>query len=242
MAPAPKFSPQQQEERILTAAAQCITETSLMDFTMSSIAKGAGLSMGSVYKHIQSKEDVLIALATNMFKNLRQVFERFLALPLTMPEKLLGIGLMTPDKYQLYPFDSHLEMLIGNEAVLKRASNGWIEKMVRVEEPLEQLFNDAISAAIDSGELALHGHNREALVAEILVAIWSMNVGFFQVAFQRHARGLVGELTDLPFPLAIDDPFTKTVQRLLNSYQWQQPLTEPGINNLCLLLEQEGLR
>jgi len=242
MVPAPKFSPQQQEEKILTAAAQCIAETSLMDFTMSSIAKRAGLSMGSIYKHIQTKEDVLIALATKMFENLRQVFERFLALPLTMPEKLLGIGLMTPDKYKLYPFDSHLEMLIGNEAVLKRASSGWIEKMVRVEEPLEQLFFDAISAAIDSGELALDGQNREMLVEEILVAVWSMNVGFFQVAFQRHARGMLGELVALPFPLAIDDPFTKTVRRLLNSYQWQQPLTEQGINDLCLLLEKEGLR
>jgi AcrR family transcriptional regulator len=57
MVPAPKFSPQQQEEKILTAAAQCIAETSLMDFTMSSIAKRAGLSMGSIYKHIQTKED-----------------------------------------------------------------------------------------------------------------------------------------------------------------------------------------
>ncbi|MEH6357848.1 MAG: TetR/AcrR family transcriptional regulator [Pseudomonadales bacterium] len=242
MAPAPKYSLQQQEEKILTAAAQCVEESSLMDFTMSSIASRAGLSMGSIYKHIQSKEDVLIALATNMFKNLRQVFERLLALPLSMPEKLLGIGLMTPDKYQLYSFDSHLEMLIGNEALLKRASNGWIEKMVRVEEPLEQLFRDAISAAVDSGELALDGQNRKTLVEEILVAIWSMNVGFFQVAFQRHARAMVGEPADLPFPLAITDPFTKTVQRLLNTYQWQQPLTDAGIKNLCGVLEQEGLR
>jgi len=242
MAPAPKFSPQQQEEKILTAAAQCIADTSLMDFTMSSIAKVSGLSMGSIYKHIQTKEDVLIALATDMFKNLRQVFEHFLALPLTMPEKLLGIGLMTPEKYQLYSFDAHLEMMIGNEAVLKRASNGWIEKMVRVEEPLEQLFRDAISAAVDSGELALNGQNSEAVVEEILVAIWSMNVGFFQVAFQRHARGMIGELDDLPFPLSVDAPFIKTVQRLLNSYQWKKPLTEQGITDLCQVLEQEGLR
>lgn len=213
-----------------------------MDFTMSSIATRAGLSMGSIYKHIQSKEDVLVALATNMFKSQHRVCEKLLALPLSMPEKLLAFGLLTPEKYRLYPFDAHLEMLIGNEAVLKRASSGWIEKMMRVEEPLEQLFHDAILDAADCGELALNGQQREALVEEILVALWSMNVGFFQVTFQRHARAIVGEAAELPFPLAADAPFTRAVQRLLNSYQWQQPLSEQGINNLCQLLEREGLR
>jgi len=209
---------------------------------MASIAREAELSMGSVYKHIKTKEDVLVALATNMFKNLYQVFVQILALPLAMPERLLAISLMTPAKFQLYSFDAHLEMLIGNEAVLKRASTGWIEKMVSVDQSLEALFTNAVSSAVDSGELALAGQCREVVEEEILVAIWSMNVGFSQVAFQRHARGLVGTPAELPFPLATDDPFIKTVQRLLNTYQWQQPLTEQSIKILCDVLEQEGLR
>ena len=56
MAPAPKYSLQQQEDMILSAAEKSIENSSLLDFTMSAIAKGAGLSMGSVYKHVQSKE------------------------------------------------------------------------------------------------------------------------------------------------------------------------------------------
>ena len=223
--PAPRFTPQQEEERILDAAAKSIAASSLLDFTMSSIAREAGLSMGSVYKHIKTKEDVLIALATNMFKNLEQVFQHILTLPLSMPELLLGISLMTPDKYRLYCFDAHLEMLIGNEAVLKRASREWIEKMVRADKSIEQRFNNRVSQAIDCGELDLDGQSRELIEEEVLVAVWSMNVGFFQVAFQRHARGLVGHAEELPFPLAADAPFIKTVQRLLNTYQWQQPLT-----------------
>lgn len=239
--PAPRYSPQQQEEKILIAAAQCIEESSLLDFTMSAIATRAELSMGSIYKHIQSKEDVLIALAVNMFTNLRGVCEKLLAMPLTMPEKLLAFGLMTPAKYQLYSFDAHLEMLIGNEAVLKRASSHWIEKMVRVEEPLEQLFRDALRGSIETGELAVSDQPGETLVEEILVAIWSMNVGFFQVTFQRHAR-LAGEVAQLPFPLAADDPFNRAALRLLNSYSWRHPLAGHSIEKVCQLLEKEGLR
>ena len=240
--PAPRFTPQQEEERILNAAAKSIAASSLLDFTMSSIAREAELSMGSVYKHIKTKEDVLVALATNMFKNLYQVFKHILTLPLTTPERLLAISLMTPEKFQLYSFDAHLEMLIGNEAVLKRASTGWIEKMVSVDQSLEHLFTNAVSAAVDSGELALTGQRRDLVEEEILVAMWSMYVGFSQVAFQRHARGLVGAPVELPFPLAHNDHFIKTIQRLLNTYQWRHPLTEQGIERLCRVLEKEGLR
>ena len=78
MAPAPKHSPQEQEDLILEAAAQCIEETSLLDFTMSAISKKAGLSMGSIYKHIQSKEDVLVALGWRSLANLSEAFEKVL--------------------------------------------------------------------------------------------------------------------------------------------------------------------
>ena len=61
MAPAPKYSPQEQEEIILNAAAECISQTSVLDFTMSAVSKAAKLSMGSIYKHVQCKEDIIFA-------------------------------------------------------------------------------------------------------------------------------------------------------------------------------------
>lgn len=50
MAPAPKYSPEEELTRILAAAERCINDTSLLDFTMSALAKEAGISIGSVYK------------------------------------------------------------------------------------------------------------------------------------------------------------------------------------------------
>ena len=76
MAPAPKYSPQEQEEIILNAAAECIAETSLLDFTMSSISKAAKLSMGSIYKHVQCKEDIIFALATSVFQFQSNIFSQ----------------------------------------------------------------------------------------------------------------------------------------------------------------------
>jgi len=240
--PAPKYTPQEQEERILAAAAKCIEATSLLDFTMASIAKEAGLSMGSIYKHIQSKEDVLVALATKMNENLVAVLVKVLELPLTMPERLLAFSLMTPEKYRLYPFDEHLEMLIGNEAILKRASRGWVEKVMRIDQSFEEYFVALVCRRVEDGELKVALADRDDVLEEILVSIWAMNVGYNQVVFQRHARSLVGEPIALPFPLAPNDHFVNAVRRLLNTYPWREPISDEGVKKTCQLLEQHGLR
>lgn len=242
MSPAPKFSPQEQEERILAAAAKCIEGSSLLDFTMSSIAKEAGLSMGSIYKHIQTKEDVLVALATQSYIKLTHTLTSVLELPLSMPERLLAFSLMTPEKVRRYPFEDHLEMLIGNEAILKRASCGWVEKLMRLDQSLEKYFVEVLGQAIDDGELAVTVKERDDVLEEILVSIWAMCVGYKQVVFQRHARSLVGEPIALPFPLAADAHLINTMRRLLSSYPWREPLTDQGVEKICQVLEQRGLR
>lgn len=242
MAPAPKFSPQEQEERILAAAAKCIEETSLLDFTMSSIAKEAGLSMGSVYKHIQTKEDVLVALATQTYIKLENTLSQILDLPLSMPERLLAFSLMNPDKVRQYPFEDHLEMLIGNEAILKRASCGWIEKLMKLDQSLEKQFVETLCRTVEEGELVISDEERDDILEEILVSLWAMCVGYKQVEFQRHARSLVGEPTELPFPLAPDAHFINTVRRLLNTYPWRQPLTDEGVENICRVLAEREMR
>ncbi len=89
--PAPKYSLEQQEQMILASAAHCIQDSSLLDFKMSDIAKGAGLSMGSVYKHIQSKEDLLVALAAQMSSQIHHVFKTILELPYSAGAKLVSL-------------------------------------------------------------------------------------------------------------------------------------------------------
>ncbi|MFT7430375.1 MAG: AcrR family transcriptional regulator, partial [Colwellia sp.] len=88
MAPAPKFSLEEQEKLILFAAVTAIEKSNVLDFSMSSIAKSAGLSMGSVYKFVQCKEDLLIVLATKMYQEKYRVVSQVLALPLTTPERI----------------------------------------------------------------------------------------------------------------------------------------------------------
>lgn len=99
--PAAKYSGEKQQEMIFSAAVECIRESSTTEFTMASIVKKAMLSMGSVYKFVQSKEDIVTALASEAFDYRSSVYARVLNLTLSAPEKILSISLISPAKVEM---------------------------------------------------------------------------------------------------------------------------------------------
>lgn len=239
MAPAPRYSPSEEESLILDSAAKCVRESSILDFKMSAIAAEAGISMGSIYKHVQSKEDVLVALATREMAFAHRITADVMAMSLSGPERLVSNLLLHPMKIHKEPFGVHLEMLIGNEAVLKRASPRWLDKLAILDHSIEGIVTDALNA--DDG-LQAKGAKRAALIEELMIGLWSMHVGFVQVAFQQAARQR-GELsTPLPFPLAINHGLVNAAMHLINSYPWAQPLTRAGIKAAAWGLESLGYR
>jgi len=241
MAPAPKYSPQEQEEIILNAAAECICETSLLDFTMSSVSRAAGLSMGSIYKHVQCKEDIIFALATRVFRYHSNIFKKIMAMPLTTPEKIAAIALLNPDKIQVYSFDRHLESSVANELVISRVSSLWTERMLKAHEDCEQVFNKCMHQAAYSGELTLNG-NTEDMIEEINLGCWALLMGYQYVERVVQIRHITEGTDSLTEPLALDAPAIRSMQRLLNSYQWQIPLDGDGIAKAASLLAEHQLR
>lgn len=240
MAPAPRCSPHQQEQLILSAAAQCIEQSSLMDFTMSAIAKKAGVSIGSLYKHVQSKEDVLVALATRMFQRLGEKFSQVLKLDLSTPERVAAVVLMDPSKTQCFVFDSHLDTLVNCDAILRRASPAWILRMSNEIGHTKELFTQIWIDAEASGELTINPAKES--IEQLNTGMWALHVGYTQVVMRQN--NLLLDPTELPnlYPLAADDHLMLNAQRLLNSYNWRQPLDNTGIERAIDALSQHGLR
>ena len=242
MATRPRRSPRELETLILDAAAKCIEQTSLLDFSMAAIAKEVGASMGSIYKHVQSKEDVLVALATRVASNQNQAFAEMMALPISTPERLICPLLASPDKLHALSFGVHLEMLIGNEAVAQRASVHWSEKLTRINQSTELVFSDALSAACDDGELIVSVQDRERTIEMLSISLWSLCVGFIQAAYQRHVWNVSGTGTDLPFPLPIDHEVVESAVRLINAFDWREPLRLERLEEVSGILIERGYR
>lgn len=243
MPPAPRHSNEEQQQIILTAAAKTIARTSLLDFTMSAISTEAGLSMGTIYKHIQCKEDVLLALATAMFDNIYTIFDDIMAQDLPITQRLMALQLICPEKTSLYGFDAHLSMLVNSDAVLQRASSNWIEKMNRADDAIEQLLNRCLQQAMDDDAMLGTDDEEKAQMAnEIHLGLWSLCVGFFQVAQQRHCRKLSEDAIALPFPLSVEHSIVRASKRFLNSFPWAQPLSDDDLHDVCKLLQSKGYR
>lgn len=238
MAPAPKFSPQEQEKLIFCAAIKAIEQSSLLDFSMSAIAKLAGLSMGSVYKFVQCKEDVLIALATKMYQERQRVFKQVLSLPLTTPERIIAISLLDFSKVQMYTFDDQLESIVNTNAMMKRCSPRWLEQMIACGQVCESTFNQFLLSAAASGELI--SGNKD--IEEINLATWSLAVGYFKTVRVHQCWHGDLDAEEVLTALAPDNLHIKTMQRLVNSYDWQTKVSNDDIIRTCQCLENAGLR
>ena len=244
MAPAPRFSAEEQERLIICAAIKAIEESSLLDFSMSAIAKLAGLSMGSVYKFVQCKEDVLIALATRMYQERQSVFKKVLSLPLTTPERIIATSLLDFSKVHMYSFDNQLENIVNTEAMMKRCSERWLTQMISCGERCQAMFQQFLQTAADSGELTSGSRDIE----EINLGTWSLSVGYFQTV--RLHQNLQSEYVfssknnaeESTLVLAPDDLHINTMTRLVNSYDWRKNISSDDIVNVCNHLVDVGLR
>lgn len=240
MAPAAKYSLQEQENMILNAAEKCIEESSLLDFSMARLAKTAGLSMGSVYKHVQSKEDVWIALASNMYRHQLELFRKVLEMPFTTPEKIAAISLLDHNKIQLFDFDAQLDNLVSNPALLQRGSCYWLERMFKYSKLITGIFNQCFMDAVQSGEF----QSGEDYVEEINIATWSLIAGYFRQV-QEHLSWDSEDktvLNNIKPSVSVDSVHIRSLQRLLNAYEWVTPLSKEGLIKVCTQLEAVDYR
>jgi AcrR family transcriptional regulator len=240
MAPAPRFSLEEQEKLILFAAVTAIEKSTLLDFSMSSIAKSAGLSMGSVYKFVQCKEDLLIVLATKMYQEKQKVFSQVLSLPLSTPERIIALSLLDFSKVQMYSFDDQLESIVNTNSIMKRSSQRWLDYMINCSKVCEDSFQVLLQNAVDSKELGSGASEME----QINIGAWSLAVGYFQTVRLHHDRHSKQESENQESiePLSTDNVHILNLQRFINTFDWQQKVSKQDIEKVAQQLVALALR
>jgi AcrR family transcriptional regulator len=240
MAPAPKFSLEEQEKLILFAAVTAIEKSTLLDFSMSSIAKLAGLSMGSVYKFVQCKEDLLIALATKMYQEKQQVFRQVLSLPLTTPERIIALSLLDFSKVQMYSFDDQLESIVNTNSIMKRSSQRWLDYMNNCCKACEDSFQVLLQTAVETKEL----QSGASEIEEISIGSWSLFVGYFQTVRLNHGRNSQqeSEYQEGIESLSTDNVHILNLQRFINTFNWRQKVSKQDIEKVAQHLVSSELR
>ncbi|HEX6711929.1 MAG TPA: helix-turn-helix domain-containing protein [Thermoleophilaceae bacterium] len=129
-------------ERVVTAARRCMARKGL-DAGMEEIARGAGVGVGTVYRHFPTKDDLVEALALERFERLRDLalaameaddplaaFERFIrdAARIQTDDRALSEVLVSRPETMMRAAES-VGMLDLTDAVLKRAQKaGMVRK------------------------------------------------------------------------------------------------------------------
>lgn len=236
MCPAPRYSIEQQAKMIRDSAVKVIEETSLLDFKMTAIAKEAGLSIGSLYKYVQTKEDVIIALACEMFENLSGMACAIYSSELSMPEKLVSFMLLDPAKSNRFRFDADLEILATSDPILSRCSAMWKARMLELESKMDAMCEQKTQDCFESGEYL--GERDEVL--EISMGNWAMSLGMRHVRTHMKIKNKhchTGDEACFASELAY-----KAMKRFINAYPWKKPLTDEGIEQAKQNLVRLGLR
>ncbi|RLV61651.1 TetR/AcrR family transcriptional regulator [Parashewanella curva] len=239
MCPAPRFTVEQQQQMILDAAAQVIESSSLMDFKMTAIAKQAGLSVGSLYKCVQTKEDMIIALACEKDEHFYQLFKRIFDTSLTMPQKLIAFILLDPNKSQKYSFDLDLDILSKSEAVIRRCSPMWKARILELENKMSELCRQKNVDCFNSGEFL--GKDLNAIY-ELSVGHWAMSIGFKQI--KNHIDVVSQHLPRAECVAAtnVENNSIVAMTHFINAHPWKDPLTPEAIEQTKLELEALGYR
>lgn len=207
---------------------------------MSAIAKEANISIGSLYKHVQSKEDVLLALATQMYQHELEIFSQALELPLRPPEHLAAIALRNPNQIQCFSFSAHLNSLASCLPILQRGSTNWLNKMSAASADIKNLFEQYFIQAIEQGDLMLDINDKD--LSRLNTGCWALCVGYDQVILHQHIHDPSNHKKPLPFPLGVDSDYLKNFQRLVNCYPWKQGLSDEGINQAETAMTAAQLR
>ncbi len=168
----------QREAEIVAATLLLMKEKSFLDLRMSDVAKAAECSMGAIYSHFSSKEDLLLGCACFLARQKIQVLQRVLGADLTSIEKMVMMSLCMWQVNQENPEHFALGQLAMNPSVWQRASTNRSNAMNELGDYIDNLLKTLVrQTLVENG----YEEVSETLVAELLMGLWGLSSGLYQI-------------------------------------------------------------
>ena len=200
----------EREQLILTTARRLILAQGFLDLKMSALAKAVEYSVGTLYGHFETKEDLLVALAVQSIGQRAELFERVRQAKRCSRDRIYGILVARLVLAESDPDTFDIERLAASPSIWKRATPQRYRDMVAMEQRCSQSVLAIIEEAVAAGDLRLG----ELDATDIVFGLWSITVGFHRLV----------QSFDDPAQVGVSNAFAgvrKNYQLLLDSYGWQ---------------------
>ncbi len=200
----------QREQLIIDTAKDIIGQEGFNNLTMERIAAEIEYSKGTVYKHFNSKEEVVTAIGRCCMDNLLDMFERASHYPGNNRERLAAIGLAHSLYAQLHPVELQNMQFISSQAVREKVSTDIQQEVLLREQKITEKVSSIVKQAMQDGDIkAPH----DCLPDAIVFGLWTMSYG----SNLLHLSGIPFEKIGMCQPL---DMMWLNSHKLLDSYNW----------------------
>jgi AcrR family transcriptional regulator len=201
------------EQLILKTARGLIQEQGFLDLKMSQLAEAVEYSVGTLYSHFETKEDILVALAVQSIKQRARLFKLVSQAERSSRDRIYGILIARLVLAESDPDTFDIERLASSPSIWKHAAEKRYAEMVTMEQRCSRLVSNIIKDAFAAGDLTAD----QLCEADIIFGLWSITVGFHRLVQSFDDASQVG--------LANPHQAVKTNYRLLlDGYGWQ-PVT-----------------
>ena len=164
------------ERLILDSAWQLVASEGFLALKMSELARLAEVSVGTLYVHFASKEDLIVAMAMDAWAGMEQVLVSALESESSPTRRLLAFTIMG-HRYNIEnPIRFEASQLAAVPSIWQRASPARHQQVPEACEAFEGRLSPVIQAAIDSGELQAEGNLQRQLEA-FNHSLWAAGIG-----------------------------------------------------------------
>jgi AcrR family transcriptional regulator len=228
----------QREKEIIEVAIRMLAETGFLDMRMADLARATGYSMGTIYSHFDSKEDLIVACAYTLCLDEQWLFTEISAQKIPEIEKIITMAqcswLISMQHPQLIEIDN-LSLM---PTIWRRATQHRAERLNQLH---VELAGTLVAIVLNTIENGIHGHSeldaeeRQHLATHLTHGLWGLCVGMTSTAQSGYARTLCPTDQDKTYA-----HFTTNYTNFLKGYGWREQ--DPGavferclnIAKLCL--------
>lgn len=199
----------ERENLILETARGLIREKGFLSLTMSELAEAVEYSVGTLYTHFETKEDLLIALAVQTIGQRAVLFEQVRQATLKSRDRIYGILIVRLVLAESVPETFDIERLAASPSVWKRATVQRYQEMVAAEQHCSLIVANIIEDALSAGDLDAE----HVSIADMIFGLWSLTIGFHRLTLSFDDLAEVGVSN-------IEEAVKINYRLLLDSYRW----------------------
>ena len=200
----PKIDREERELRIINEAQKIIREDGFVNFKMSDLGKKSDMSVGTLYSHFPSKEDLLLGLHLSNLSLKERLFERVLQNDAWSPlEKLVGMTLADWDINRKLEELSEVDSLAKFPSIWKKASPGITGRLEERAKVIGDLVKSCIDGVLNSEEVQLVPSLKENPLA-LGVTFWSLGFGLNDVFQSFCVKKVEGITQDMEESIALE--------------------------------------